>query len=36
MRSKYEKDDEFKENAIKHLSELSYELSVVNEWKDNM
>ena len=31
MRSKYKK-----ENTIKHLSKLSYDLSVINEWKDNM
>jgi len=36
MRSKYEKDDEFKENSIKQLLELGYDLSVVNEWINNM
>jgi len=36
MRNKYEKDDEFKENAIKQLLELGYSLSVINEWIDNM
>ena len=36
MRNKYEKDNEFRENAIKHLSELGYDLSVINEWIDNM
>jgi len=36
MRNKYEKDDEFRENAIKQLLELGYDLSVINEWIDNM
>ena len=36
MRSKYDKDNEFRENAIKQLLELGYDLSVVNEWIDNM
>ena len=30
-RSKYEKNKEYKENAIKRLLELGYNLSVINE-----
>ena len=36
MRTKYENDDEFRENAIKQLLELRYDLSVINEWINNM
>jgi len=36
MRTKYENNDEFRENAIKQLLELRYDLSVINEWINNM